>query len=80
MEETMYLDPYTKHSSELVELLNECISELHPEVQKDYLINILTYPKNKNKTILEVLKDEVKAKKQMEKDFEQKKKHSGVAQ
>ena len=58
----MYLSPYTKHDDELVDLLVECIDELAPEVQKDYLINVLTEPKYKNMTVKEVLEFELKAK------------------
>lgn len=62
----MKIDPYSKHDTELVELLAECLDILDPEVQKDYLINILTSPSFKNKTIKEVLEAEVKAKRSFE--------------
>ena len=61
----MYLDPYAKHDDELIDLLDQAMSPLQPELQKDYLINILTYPPHKNKTIKEMLEAEVKAKKEM---------------
>ena len=65
------LDPYAKHDEELVALLNECLDDLNLGVQQAYLMNLLTYPRNKNKTILEVLKLEVKAKADMEADYKE---------
>jgi len=67
----MKLSPYTKHDDELVELLTECVDDLHAEVQQPYLINLLTLPSNKNLTIKEVLSKEVKAKRELEKEVEE---------
>ena len=62
----MYLDPYTKHDDEAVELLAKSTDDLLPEVKESYLINILTYPQYQNMTIKEVLKAEVEAKEAFE--------------
>lgn len=69
----MYLSPYSKHDEELVDLLATCVDDLLPEVQKDYLINVLTAPANKNKTLVEILKSEVQAKIDLEKQIGKKK-------
>ena len=70
----MHIDPWAKHDDELVELLSQSMDELDPIAQQDYLVNILTYPKYKNKTILEVLKEEVRSKKAFEADLEERRK------
>ena len=65
----MYLSPYSHHDDELVKLLAECVDELLSETQKDYLINILTDPKNKNLTLKAMLEKEVKAKHDFDKQL-----------
>ena len=51
---------------ELVELLDKALASLNPNVHQNYLYNLLTYDKNSNKTVKEMLLDEVGAIKEME--------------
>jgi len=60
-------DDMNKKDEELVGLVNELIEPLTPEVHKNYLINVLTYSKYKNKTVAEVLREELRAMKAMDK-------------
>ena len=69
----MYLSPYSKHDDETTALLAECVDDLHADFQKDYLINIITDPKNKNLTVKEMLEKEIKAKQEFEKTYKMKK-------
>jgi len=58
-----------KHrDKELVELLNKLLYPLTPEVHRDYLFNLITYHRNTNKTIKEVLQDELRAMEEMDKE------------
>ena len=68
----MNISPYSKHDDELVELLAECVDDLDPTVQQDYLINLLTSPYYKNKTLIAILKGEVKSKHAVEKELAKK--------
>jgi len=68
----MYLSPYSKHDDELTDLLAECLDDLNLSAQQDYLVNILTAPENKNKTVKEMLIAEVKAKHELEENLAKK--------